>query len=275
MGAVLLDLLQRLTHRRQSRLGALGQGKVVEAEDCDILRYPPSRRAQRVGRGQDTVDLGVPFGEFRHGAPPALLREVAFGHSGLLALDAGRGQGVLLTQRPALRGVHVERPGDGGDRFAPLFQHVGDGTAGSAPGAGSWIRLQQGTPATALGIAGLPWGIDLSDRDAYGPLPKVDPVVTENDGSFGARRIADPRAIVAEWRTKAEAHGWSLRETVIALGAQRGHVGTPSALADKFARFVRHGAIDAFNVTPYLIPDGLDDIVDLLVPELQERRQAG
>jgi hypothetical protein len=34
---------------------------------------------------------------------------------------------------------------------------------------------------------------------------------------------------------------------------------------------VRHGAVDGFNVTPYLIPDGLDDIVDLLVPELQER----
>lgn len=34
---------------------------------------------------------------------------------------------------------------------------------------------------------------------------------------------------------------------------------------------MRHGAIDGFNVTPYLIPDGLDDIVDLLVPELQER----
>ncbi|MET8450246.1 hypothetical protein [Streptomyces sp. NPDC005209] len=72
-------------------------------------------------------------------------------------------------------------------------------------------------------------------------------------------------------RAKAEAHGWSLRETVIALGPQRGHVGTPSGLADKFAHFVRHGAIDGFNVMPYLIPDGLDDIVDLLVPELQER----
>ncbi|MGW4557422.1 hypothetical protein ACWEOV_27770 [Streptomyces sp. NPDC004365] len=77
--------------------------------------------------------------------------------------------------------------------------------------------------------------------------------------------------MVAEWRAKAQAHGWSLRETVIALGPQRGHVGTPSGLADKFAHFVRHGAIDGFNVTPYLIPDGLDDIVDLLVPELHER----
>ncbi|WP_062645856.1 NtaA/DmoA family FMN-dependent monooxygenase [Streptomyces maremycinicus] len=134
-----------------------------------------------------------------------------------------------------------------------------------------WIRLQQVTPATALGVAGLLWGIDLSDRDADGPLPKEDPVVAENDGSFGARRVADPRAVVAEWREKAETNGWSLREAVIALGPQRGHVGTPAGLADRFAHWVRHGAVDGFNVTPYLIPDGLDDIVDLLVPELQER----
>lgn len=122
-----------------------------------------------------------------------------------------------------------------------------------------------------MGIAGLLWGLDLSDRDADGPLPEEDPVVAENDGSFGARRITDPRKVVAEWREKAEAHRWSLRETVIALGPQRGHVGTPAGLADKFAHFVRHGAVDGFNVTPYLIPDGLDDIVDLLVPALQER----
>ena len=50
-----------------------------------------------------------------------------------------------------------------------------------------------------------------------------------------------------------------------------GHVGTPSGLADKFAHFVRHGAVDGFNVSPYIIPHGLDDIVDLLVPALQER----
>jgi hypothetical protein len=62
-----------------------------------------------------------------------------------------------------------------------------------------------------------------------------------------------------------------LRETVIALGPQRGHVGTPAGLAEKFLHFARNGAIDGFNITPYLIPDGLDDIVDLLVPELQER----
>jgi alkanesulfonate monooxygenase SsuD/methylene tetrahydromethanopterin reductase-like flavin-dependent oxidoreductase (luciferase family) len=98
-----------------------------------------------------------------------------------------------------------------------------------------WIRRQQVTPATALGIAGLLWNRDLSDRDADGPLPKEDPVVVENDGSFGARRVADPHKVVAEWREKAQADGWSLRETVIVLGPQRGHVGTPAGLADRFA----------------------------------------
>ena len=133
------------------------------------------------------------------------------------------------------------------------------------------IRLEQVRPATALAHASLLWNIDLSDRDADGPLPEEDPVIATNTGAFGARRIADPRDTVATWRAKAEANGWSLRETVIALGPQRGHAGTPAGLADKFAHFVRHGAIDGFNVTPYLIPDGLDDIVNLLVPELQER----
>ncbi|MFD0310200.1 NtaA/DmoA family FMN-dependent monooxygenase [Streptomyces sp. NPDC127119] len=65
-----------------------------------------------------------------------------------------------------------------------------------------WIRLQQVTPAMALGIAGLLWGLDLSDRDADGPLLEQDPVVAENDGSFGAWRVTDPREVVAEWREK-------------------------------------------------------------------------
>ncbi|MEV7392010.1 NtaA/DmoA family FMN-dependent monooxygenase [Streptomyces sp. NPDC091215] len=156
-------------------------------------------------------------------------------------------------------------------RILPGTEIIIGATEAEAQEKKRWLRLQQVTPATALSIAGLLWNRDLSDRDADGPLPAEDPLVEENDGSFGARRIADPREVVAEWRQKAEANGWSLRETVIALGPRRGHVGTPSGLADKFAHFVRHGAVDGFNITPYLIPDGLDDIVDLLVPELQER----
>ncbi|GAA3507196.1 NtaA/DmoA family FMN-dependent monooxygenase [Streptomyces showdoensis] len=156
-------------------------------------------------------------------------------------------------------------------RILPATEIVIGATEKEAEEKARWVRLEQVTPATALAVASRLWNLDLSERDADGPLPAEDPVVEENTGAFGSARIADPRGVVAEWRARAEANGWSLRETVIELGPQRGHVGTAAGLAEKFARWVRHGALDGFNISPYLIPDGLDDIVDLLVPELQER----
>jgi FMN-dependent oxidoreductase (nitrilotriacetate monooxygenase family) len=156
-------------------------------------------------------------------------------------------------------------------RILPGTEIIIGRTEAEATEKARWVRLEQVTPATALTIASQVWGFDLADRDADGPLPPEDPVVVENTGAFGSRRINDPRAVVATWRERAEANGWSLRETAIALGPQRGHVGTPAGLAEKFTHFARHGAVDGFNITPYLIPAGLDDIVDLLVPELQER----
>lgn len=156
-------------------------------------------------------------------------------------------------------------------RILPATEIVIGATEKEAEEKARWVRLEQVTPATALAVASRLWNIDLSERDADGPLPADDPVVEENTGAFGSARIADPRGVVAQWRAKAEANGWSLRETVIELGPQRGHVGTAAGLAEKFAHWVRHGALDGFNISPYLIPDGLDDIVDLLVPELQER----
>ncbi|MFB7590125.1 NtaA/DmoA family FMN-dependent monooxygenase [Streptomyces sp. NPDC056169] len=156
-------------------------------------------------------------------------------------------------------------------RILPGTEIIIGATEKEAEEKARWVRLEQVTPAVALGIAGRLWNIDLSDRDADGPLPAEEPVIAEYTGTFGSSRFRDTLATVAEWREKAEANGWSLREAVIELGPQRGHVGTPAALAEKFAHFVRHGAVDGFNVSPYLIPEGLDDIVDLLVPALQER----
>ncbi|KOG34935.1 MULTISPECIES: NtaA/DmoA family FMN-dependent monooxygenase [Streptomyces] len=156
-------------------------------------------------------------------------------------------------------------------RILPGTEIVIGATEKEAEEKARWVRHEQVTPAVALGIASRLWGIDLSDRDADGPLPTEDPVAVRDTGTFGTRWVEDPWPVVAEWRARAEANGWSLRETVIELGPQHGHVGTPAGLAEKFARFARHGAVDGFNITPYLIPDGLDDIVDLLVPELQER----
>ncbi|MGW5474783.1 LLM class flavin-dependent oxidoreductase [Streptomyces chartreusis] len=253
-------------------------GAVAESADAPAWSAPGAVRQVRNRGPQFDVDLA-----------PTLPRS-AQGHPVIFqAGDSGEGRDFAARNADVIFSAHgndfddalafaedirnrlraVGRPDDD-LRILPGTEIILGATEEEAQEKKRWIRLQQVTPATALGIAGLLWGIDRSDRDADGPLPKEDPVVTENDGSFGARRIADPRVVVAEWRAKAEAHGWSLRESVIALGPQRGHVGTPSGLADKFAHFVRHGTIDGFNFTPYLVPDGLDDIVDLLVPELQE-----
>jgi alkanesulfonate monooxygenase SsuD/methylene tetrahydromethanopterin reductase-like flavin-dependent oxidoreductase (luciferase family) len=157
-------------------------------------------------------------------------------------------------------------------RILPGTSIIIGATEAEAEEKARWVRREQVTPATALAQAGLLWNRDLSDRDPDGPLPAEDPAPPDDSGAFGAARVRDAQAAVTSWRQASEAHGWSLRETVIQLGRRSGaHVGTPAALADKFASWARHGAVDGFNVSPYLIPHGLDDIVELLVPALQER----
>ena len=48
-------------------------------------------------------------------------------------------------------------------------------------------------------------------------------------------------------------------------------VGSPGTVADRLAHLVRSDAFDGLNVAPNAFPDGLDDVVDLLVPALQDR----
>jgi FMN-dependent oxidoreductase (nitrilotriacetate monooxygenase family) len=157
-------------------------------------------------------------------------------------------------------------------RILPGTQIIIGATEDEAREKAAWVRREQVTPRTALNMAGLVWNLDLSDRDPDGPLPSEEPNEPDQSGAFGSARFNDAKETVARWREAADENGWSLRETVLNLGRRAGgHVGTPAGLADKFARFVRHGAVDGFNVSPYIVPHGLDDIVNLLVPALQER----
>jgi alkanesulfonate monooxygenase SsuD/methylene tetrahydromethanopterin reductase-like flavin-dependent oxidoreductase (luciferase family) len=48
-------------------------------------------------------------------------------------------------------------------------------------------------------------------------------------------------------------------------------IGTPGQIADAWTRYVRDGAVDGFNLLPQLLPGTVEDIVDRLVPQLQER----
>jgi FMN-dependent oxidoreductase (nitrilotriacetate monooxygenase family) len=135
-----------------------------------------------------------------------------------------------------------------------------------------WVLDGQYTGQTALSLVGLVWGRDLSDLDPDGPLPPDDPVPAPISVTRGAARDGkDPIAIAKEWRALAEAKNLSLREVAIETSTRSGFVGTPGQVADELTRWVREGASDGFNISPYLVPGGLDEIVDWLVPELQER----
>jgi FMN-dependent oxidoreductase (nitrilotriacetate monooxygenase family) len=135
-----------------------------------------------------------------------------------------------------------------------------------------WVLDGQYTGQTALSLVGQVWGRDLSDLDPDGPLPADDPVPAPISVTRGAARDGkDPIAIAKDWRALAEAKNLSLREVVIETSARSGFVGTPGQVADELTRWVRAGATDGFNISPYIVPGGLDEIVDWLVPELQER----
>jgi alkanesulfonate monooxygenase SsuD/methylene tetrahydromethanopterin reductase-like flavin-dependent oxidoreductase (luciferase family) len=65
-----------------------------------------------------------------------------------------------------------------------------------------------------------------------------------------------------------------LRELYQRFASSRGHssvIGTPSEVADFMEHWVATDACDGFNVLPPYFNGGLEDFVDLVVPELQRR----
>jgi N-acetyl-S-(2-succino)cysteine monooxygenase len=48
-------------------------------------------------------------------------------------------------------------------------------------------------------------------------------------------------------------------------------VGTPAQIADRLQHWFENGAADGFNILAPYLPGGLEDFVDLVVPELQHR----
>jgi alkanesulfonate monooxygenase SsuD/methylene tetrahydromethanopterin reductase-like flavin-dependent oxidoreductase (luciferase family) len=47
--------------------------------------------------------------------------------------------------------------------------------------------------------------------------------------------------------------------------------GSPRTIADYMEDWFRNGGCDGFNIMPPVLPGGLDDFVDLVIPELQRR----
>ncbi len=134
------------------------------------------------------------------------------------------------------------------------------------------IALAQTSGATAIAFLERIWGRDLTEYDPDGPLPEIDPDPAGAGITQGrANNAADPKATAEAWRARAEAERLSIRELVIALTARHALVGTPGQVAEEITRFVQERASDGFVIVGHTNPYGLDEFVDTVVPELQER----
>ena len=100
---------------------------------------------------------------------------------------------------------------------------------------------------------------DLSGHDLDGPVP--EPV--------GAK----VRSIAYGWWERSRREGLTIRQMYgeYAIGEGFRAIGTPGQVADVMEEWMDAGAADGFNITPTHLPGGIDDFVELVVPELQRR----
>jgi len=115
--------------------------------------------------------------------------------------------------------------------------------------------------ANAIASLSIALGHDASKFDPDGPLPEKIP---ESNASKSGRE----RAIALARREKL-----TVRQLAQRLGGYSGlaMVGTPKTIADEMEEWLASEGSDGFTVMfPYL-PGGLDDFVNLVIPELQRR----
>ncbi|MET7540301.1 NtaA/DmoA family FMN-dependent monooxygenase [Streptomyces sp. NPDC005507] len=136
------------------------------------------------------------------------------------------------------------------------------------------VRRQQVSGATAIKHLEFVWNRDLSGYDPDGPLPDIDPDLGEHTiarGRAQVRMYRDPLATAREWRERAAANKWSIRDLVIETGNRQSFVGSPATVAETIDDFVQADAADGFILVPHITPGGLDVFADTVVPLLQER----
>jgi len=184
--------------------------------------------------------------------------------------------GRFEEAREYYRDIKARAAGFGRDpdhlKILPSASFVLGATPAEAREKEQWVREEQVTGRTAQILLEQIWNRDLSAYDPDGPLPDVEPAL--DAPSFIAGRAlthADRPATVARLRAQAEAHGWSLRQTVIEEFTRGSFVGTPTQVADQLDHFVQNDGSDGFVIGSHLVPTGLDELVDQVVPLLQER----
>ncbi|WP_242888517.1 NtaA/DmoA family FMN-dependent monooxygenase [Actinomadura litoris] len=156
-------------------------------------------------------------------------------------------------------------------KIMPAVTYVLGDTEEDAAERAADIRRAQVTPQGALAYLEGYWGRDLSGCDPDGPLPDVEPDLGEGVSKGRAQFRGDRGETVRRWRALAAERGLTIRELVIEATGRQTFVGTPRSVADQIDEFVQTDAADGFVLVPHLTPTGLDDLVEHVVPLLQEK----
>ena len=160
-------------------------------------------------------------------------------------------------------------------RILPGAQVVIGDTPAAAAEKAEWIRREQTTGPRAIAFLEQYWGKDLCGYDPDGPLPDIEPTDDELDPSRGTIPIefrTGKLERIAGWRRLSAERGLSIRDLVTEISPRHNaFVGTPGQIADEWTRYVTMRAVNGFNILPQQLPGTIEDVVDRLVPELQER----
>jgi FMN-dependent oxidoreductase (nitrilotriacetate monooxygenase family) len=110
-------------------------------------------------------------------------------------------------------------------------------------------------------LSGLLGGVDLSHLPLDGPLPQDLPAT---NASKSRQQLI----------LQLAAEGLSIRQLYLRLAGARGHwtlVGSPSEVVDQLQAWFEGYGADGFNILPPTYPEGLDDFIALILPELKRR----
>jgi alkanesulfonate monooxygenase len=119
----------------------------------------------------------------------------------------------------------------------------------------SLVHPDSGLASLSIALGYDTWGFDLD-----GPLPEIP---ESNASKSGRERFV----------TLAKRDNLTVRQLAQIAGSFGGlmFVGTPATIADEMEQWLFEEGCDGFNIMFPYVPEGLEDFVDKVVPELQRR----
>jgi len=150
------------------------------------------------------------------------------------------------------------------DPFPIVMPGLTTYTAATDAQAEELVRELQSLIEPAFGLSmlsDLVGGFDLSGCDVEGPLPELPP-----SNANTSRRSLIERL--------SHGQGLNIRQLYERMTTSRGHltlIGSRDRVADEIARWFEVGAVDGFNIMPPLLPNGLLEFGEHILPRLQRR----